>query len=99
MLRLGGTKCVHQGSQLGPDVRPFDESIGHFISKRLTKSSAKSVSGDPHCAFVHPLTLGDLAARVAFLPLELPVGVLTAMIGGPFFIVLLRRGVRRHAID
>lgn len=42
------------------------------------------------------LVLGDLAARVAFAPVELPVGVLTAMIGGPFFIVLLRRGVRRR---
>jgi iron complex transport system permease protein len=35
----------------------------------------------------------DLAARTAFAPLELPVGILTAIIGGPVFLWLLfRRG-------
>jgi iron complex transport system permease protein len=33
----------------------------------------------------------DLIARVAFAPTELPVGVVTAMIGGPFFLWLLFR--------
>lgn len=31
----------------------------------------------------------DTVARSAFAPSELPVGVLTAMVGGPFFLVLL----------
>lgn len=34
----------------------------------------------------------DLLARVAVRPAELPVGVVTALIGGPFFLYLLRRG-------
>ncbi|MFZ5975515.1 MAG: FecCD family ABC transporter permease [Bacillota bacterium] len=34
----------------------------------------------------------DLLARIVIAPMELPVGVLTAMIGGPFFIYLLRKG-------
>jgi iron complex transport system permease protein len=35
----------------------------------------------------------DLVARVAFAPTELPVGVVTALIGGPFFLWLLFRHV------
>ncbi|WP_373047365.1 FecCD family ABC transporter permease [Vulgatibacter sp.] len=39
------------------------------------------------------LVLADTAARVLFVPLgtELPVGALTALAGGPFFLLLLRR--------
>ena len=33
----------------------------------------------------------DLVARTALSPRELPVGVVTALIGGPFFLLLLRR--------
>ena len=43
------------------------------------------------------LTVGaDLVARVAFSPVELPVGVVTAVIGAPYLIYLLIR-VRRKA--
>ncbi|MBI3241126.1 MAG: iron ABC transporter permease [Chloroflexi bacterium] len=37
------------------------------------------------------LILADLIARTVFAPQELPVGVITALIGAPFFIFLLRR--------
>ena len=37
------------------------------------------------------LVLADLAARVVAAPSELPVGVLTALVGGPLFLVMLRR--------
>jgi iron complex transport system permease protein len=37
------------------------------------------------------LTTADAVARVAAAPTELPVGVVTAFIGVPFFIWLLRR--------
>jgi iron complex transport system permease protein len=37
------------------------------------------------------LTLADTAARTAFDPHELPVGVLTAIMGGPVFILLVRK--------
>ena len=45
------------------------------------------------------VTLCDTAARVAFAPFELPVGILLSALGGPFFLVLLmkRRGGRGHA--
>jgi iron complex transport system permease protein len=37
------------------------------------------------------LVLADTIARTAVAPLELPVGVITTLAGGPFFIFLLRR--------
>ncbi|WP_280190787.1 FecCD family ABC transporter permease [Delftia sp. PS-11] len=37
------------------------------------------------------LVLVDLVARVAFAPMELPVGVITSLIGGPFFVWMLVR--------
>jgi iron complex transport system permease protein len=37
------------------------------------------------------LVAADLLARVLIAPAELPVGVVTALCGGPFFIYLLRR--------
>jgi iron complex transport system permease protein len=41
------------------------------------------------------LVWADTLARTAFAPSELPVGVVTALLGGPFFIYLLRRSLRR----
>ena len=37
------------------------------------------------------LVLADLAARTVVRPAELPVGVVTTLLGGPFFLWLLRR--------
>jgi len=37
------------------------------------------------------LILADLMARTVIAPSELPVGVVTALLGGPFFLFLLRR--------
>jgi len=41
------------------------------------------------------LTLADTAARTVFAPLEVPVGVLTALLGVPLFLLLLRRQVQQ----
>ena len=40
---------------------------------------------------VTTLTLSDTAARLLFSPLELPVGIIMAALGAPFFLYLLRR--------
>ncbi|WP_405680007.1 iron ABC transporter permease [Streptomyces sp. NBC_00868] len=42
------------------------------------------------------LVAGDLAARTVAQPAELPLGVLTALLGSPFFFWLLRRTRRRQ---
>lgn len=41
------------------------------------------------------LLLADVAARMVLRPTELPVGVMTALVGGPFFIYLVRWRVKR----
>ncbi|SDN39448.1 iron ABC transporter permease [Geodermatophilus sp. DSM 45219] len=42
------------------------------------------------------LVLADLVARVALAPAELPIGVVTAFVGAPFFAGLLWAGARRR---
>jgi iron complex transport system permease protein len=41
------------------------------------------------------LALADWLSRVAVVPAELPIGLVTSLVGGPFFLWLLARG-RRH---
>lgn len=42
------------------------------------------------------MVLADLVARIVLAPVEIPVGIVTAVLGGPFFVYLLvrREGVR-----
>ncbi|OEU86064.1 ABC transporter permease [Streptomyces abyssalis] len=42
------------------------------------------------------LVCTDIAARSLTAPMEIPVGVLTALCGGPFFLWLMRREARRN---
>ncbi|OES44776.1 FecCD family ABC transporter permease [Domibacillus iocasae] len=42
------------------------------------------------------LLLADVAARFVIMPQEMPVGVMTALIGAPFFVYIARRGLSRH---
>ncbi|GHE27600.1 ABC transporter permease [Streptomyces vinaceus] len=44
------------------------------------------------------LTLADLVARTAAAPEEIPVGVVTALVGGPFFLWMLRRSARIEGV-
>lgn len=48
----------------------------------------------PYCAVLGGilLILADIAARYVVMPEEVPVGVMTAIIGTPFFIYIARRG-------
>jgi iron complex transport system permease protein len=43
------------------------------------------------------VVMADLLARTLLAPVEIPVGVITAIIGAPFFIYLLRRTRREYA--
>ena len=42
------------------------------------------------------LTLADAVARTAFAPQEMPIGVMTAFIGAPVFILMIRRVYHAH---
>ncbi len=37
------------------------------------------------------MVLADLLARNVVSPVEVPVGIITAILGGPFFLLLLKR--------
>lgn len=51
----------------------------------------------PYCALVGAcfLIMSDVVARLVIRPSEVPVGIMTALIGGPFFIYLVRWRVKR----
>jgi iron complex transport system permease protein len=75
-------------------------SIG-FIGLLVPHMVRKGVSIDhrwllPGCALLGAivLLLADTLSRVLILPQEVPVGVMTALFGAPFFILLARRGGR-----
>ncbi|MEU3708486.1 FecCD family ABC transporter permease [Streptomyces catenulae] len=72
---------------------PFVAMVAPQVAMRLTRSPTPPM---PASAAVGALLLigADLVARTA-LPLTLPVGVVTAVIGGPFLIFLLVRANRR----
>lgn len=65
------------------------------IARLLVGSDHKRVL--PVSAFLGGILViwTDVAARLLIAPEELPLGVLTAIIGGPFFIVLLKRDSKR----
>jgi iron complex transport system permease protein len=50
----------------------------------------------PYCAVLAPLALvtADVLGRVLARPAEIQVGVVTAVIGGAFFVAVVRRGRR-----
>ena len=62
-----------------------------FLRSRLPKTPQGELLGGA-------VLLGgcDLLARLLFAPYELPVGVVMALLGGPFFIWLLQRRGRIH---
>jgi len=43
------------------------------------------------------MCLADLLARTLSSPAEIPIGVITAFVGAPFFVLALRRSGRRAA--
>lgn len=65
----------------------------------IAPHAARRLVGVPHRAMLPATVLlgaalvmaADTVARTAFAPRELPVGLVTAGIGGPFFLSLLRR--------
>ena len=61
----------------------FVRKIAGNESRRLLPLSAVVGAGF--------ITFCDLASRLIFMPYELPVGILMAVIGGPAFVWLLLR--------
>ena len=72
--------------------------VPHAVRSLVGSESKKML---PLCAIGGAgfVTACDLAARLVFIPYELPVGILMSVLGGPFFLCLLakRKGGRAHA--
>jgi iron complex transport system permease protein len=51
----------------------------------------------PYCFLGGAILLmsADVVARLVIMPQEVPLGVMTALIGGPFFIYIARKGVTK----
>ncbi len=51
----------------------------------------------PYCALIGGILLivADISARYIIMPQEIPVGVMTAIIGTPFFIYIARKGMTK----
>jgi len=89
--------CYVGGSLLTATVTAVTGPIG-FVGL-IVPHSLRLIAGPDHRILIPGaffvgggfLVLCDTAARTLFAPTEVPVGVITALLGGPFFIVLLKR--------
>jgi iron complex transport system permease protein len=88
------------GSILTGSITAFTGPIG-FVGLIVPHALRMRLGADHRLLLPASALLGaaflvacDTVARVAMAPVEIPVGVITAMLGGPFFIWLLktRRG-------
>lgn len=85
------------GSILTGAVTAFSGPIG-FVGL-IVPHTMRLIAGPDHRILIPAsffvgsafLVLCDTAARTLFAPTEIPVGVITALLGGPFFIFLLKR--------
>ena len=52
------------------------------------------ISGNPHIGHAYTTVVADVLARTLVVPAELPIGVITALVGAPVFLSMLirRRG-------
>jgi iron complex transport system permease protein len=71
--------------------------VPHLV-RRGTGPSHKALLAGSALGGAAFVVIADLGARVIASPIEIPVGLLTAALGGPFFLWLLRRSLRRASL-
>jgi iron complex transport system permease protein len=64
--------------------------VPHTVRLALGPDHRRLVPASALCGAMF-LVVADTFARTVIAPREIPIGVVTAMIGGPFFLLLLRR--------
>jgi iron complex transport system permease protein len=64
--------------------------VPHLVRNLVGSDYRKLVVG---CVFAGPalVTAADVGARLALSPVQLPVGIVTGLLGGPYFLYLMRR--------
>ena len=99
-LLVSRLMLIFTGAYLAAITVSFVGIIG-FVGLVIPHISRMLVSSDHR--FMLPLSIilggvlvlaADTCARTLFLPTELPVGSLIALVGGPFFVYLLRKSQR-----
>src|SRR5262245_13735777 len=96
-VRLVKTVSYFIGSILTGAVTAFSGPIG-FVGL-IVPHTVRLIAGPDHRILIPAsfflgsafLVICDTAARTIFAPTEIPVGVVTALLGGPFFIALLKQ--------
>jgi len=64
--------------------------VPHMVRNLVGSDSKKLIIG---CLFVGPalMVAADVGARLALSPTQIPVGIVTGLIGGPYFLYLMRK--------
>jgi iron complex transport system permease protein len=64
--------------------------VPHMVRNIVGSDYKKLIVG---CLFVGPalLVVADVGARLALSPTQIPVGIVTGLIGGPYFLYLMRK--------
>lgn len=91
---VGVAVVLASGAVASAGPVPFIALAAPQVARRLTRSPGPSLLASGAVGAVL-LVLADLAAREAFQPRQLPVGVLTGVVGGGYLIWLLAREWRK----
>ncbi|ELY98737.1 FecCD family ABC transporter permease [Natrialba aegyptia] len=64
--------------------------VPHMVRNLVGSDSKKLIIG---CLFVGPalMVAADVGARLALSPTQIPVGIVTGLLGGPYFLYLMRK--------
>ncbi|ELY63169.1 FecCD family ABC transporter permease [Natrinema versiforme] len=64
--------------------------VPHMVRNLVGSDSKKLIIG---CLFVGPALMvgADVGARLALSPTQIPVGIVTGLLGGPYFLYLMRK--------
>ena len=71
--------------------------VPHVVRNIVGSDYRKLVVG---CVFAGPalMVAADVGARLAFSPTQIPVGIVTGLVGGPYFLYLMRKQERMGEI-
>ena len=101
-VRLLRVICLICASALAASVVSFAGLLGFVglivphIAKKLMGGNIRQVMAASALTGAAIVTLADMLGRTLFAPTEIPVGIVMALIGAPFFLILL---VRRKKIE
>ena len=95
MIACGGAALATAGSVSAVGTIGFVGLMAPHIARAFVGSENRKVIPAAMISGALLMMLADMAARTLFSPIEVPVGIFTAVIGTPFFIFLLVRSAKR----